>query len=540
MSCQIIFNRGIQNNASLMQAGLPAGSIAQGSLFNILGARLGPAASPDVGFPLSTNLGGVTVQVKQANTSVAAIPVFVSAGKITAIMPSNAPLGAVSIYVTFNNRASPPVPARVVTDSFGILAANSAGFGPGLIQNLMPDGSAPNNTPSTPAQPGQAVALNGTGLGPGLNPDTQPPQSGNLPTKVEVFVGGVSAQISYSGRNSCCGGSDQIVFTVPDASPPGCWVPVQVRTRGATVSNTVTMSISPDGSPCTDPANSLSAPFLAGNAIGLIGFLRTDITEDVGLAKAGLVTTDAAMLTFQQENPLPDAPFNPFFSLPPPGTCTNYASPGDLFDGDSIPQADDSGTVFLDAGATLTVTGPTGNHTLGRPATKVRNYQPLGYTYSATLVPSSLFLNPGNFTLTGSGGADVGQITAPFTIPSPTGLTWTNRGQTSIITRNLGFTVNWTNAPSDQSVIIFGGGVDLPTNSSAVFVCVAAPDQGTFTVPGIALGNVPATRTNLLQSKGVVYVGALPALNPVTFSATGLDVGAIVAGAFMGKTVIFQ
>ena len=159
------------------------------------------------------------------------------------------------------------------------------------------------------AQPGQTFILYGTGLGAGLNPDNVAPQAGNLATKTEVFVGGQTAAIQYNGRSPCCAGLDQIVFQVPANAPLGCWVPVQIRTSGATVSNTVTMAISADGSPCSDAGNALTAPFLAGQKIGLVALLRTDINEDVGLKKTGNAKTDAAMLTFQQENPIPAAPF---------------------------------------------------------------------------------------------------------------------------------------------------------------------------------------------------------------------------------------
>jgi uncharacterized protein (TIGR03437 family) len=313
----LIYGRGIVNAASFMQAGLPAGSIARGSLFTIFGTRLGPSSSPGLAFPLATTLGGVSVQVTQSGTSVAAIPVFVSPGQINAIMPSNAPLGAVSVVVTLGNFKSPPARATVVTDSFGTFSINGGALGPGVIFNFV-SGATPLNLPSAPAKPGQTIIMYGTGLGAGLNPDNQQPQAGNLPTKVELIVGGQTVTPSYFGRTQCCAGLDQINFVVPSNVALGCWVPVQVRTSGATVSNAVTMAISANGSHCSDSFNALSAPFLAGKRIGLLGLLRTDITEDVGLEKPGQVTTDAAMMTFQQESPIPFAPFNALISLQPP------------------------------------------------------------------------------------------------------------------------------------------------------------------------------------------------------------------------------
>ena len=53
----IIYTRGMLNAASFMQAGLPAGSIARGSLFTIFGRGMGPSSSPSLAFPLSTNSG---------------------------------------------------------------------------------------------------------------------------------------------------------------------------------------------------------------------------------------------------------------------------------------------------------------------------------------------------------------------------------------------------------------------------------------------------------------------------------------------------
>jgi hypothetical protein len=156
-------------------------------------------------------------------------------------------------------------------------------------------------------------------------------------------------------------------------------VPVQVRTEGAAVSNTTTMAISADGSACSDGGNSLTAPFLAGKKIGVVAVLRTPVTEDVGLAKPATVTTDNITMTFQQENTSPFPSFNPNFSLPPPGTCAAFTPQGDMFDGDSYPLSGTTGK-FLDAGSSLTVTGPGGNRKVGRPSGNARNYQPLGYT----------------------------------------------------------------------------------------------------------------------------------------------------------------
>jgi uncharacterized protein (TIGR03437 family) len=115
-----IYYRGIVNAASFHPQGLPSGLIARGSLFTIFGRNLGPAATAIANtYPVSEALADVSVRVFRGNTSVAALPVYVSPTSINAIMPSNAPLGAVSVQVTFIGQTGNPSPARVTEASFG-------------------------------------------------------------------------------------------------------------------------------------------------------------------------------------------------------------------------------------------------------------------------------------------------------------------------------------------------------------------------------------------------------------------------------------
>ncbi len=175
-----LFYRGIVNAASFAPPGLPNGSIARGSIFSIFGRDLGPTDSPPLAFPLQTTLGGVSIEVCQGGNCVAAIPLFVSPGQINAVMPSNAPLGEVSIRVTYNGEGNFS-PATVAASSLGVFAVNRAGFGPGIVQNFLAQDDQPVNSAVATVRPGQVVTLWGTGLGPGLNADNAQPQAGDLP-----------------------------------------------------------------------------------------------------------------------------------------------------------------------------------------------------------------------------------------------------------------------------------------------------------------------------------------------------------------------
>lgn len=194
-----IGQRGIVNAGSYIPWGMPGGGIARGSVFSVFGSGLGPASSPPLAFPLAITLGGVSIKVSapSGSPSVDAIPLFVSPGQINAIMPSNAPLGMVSVVVTYNNVRTNPSPIKIVNSTLGIHAISGGGYGPGVLQNYNSSTDQPVNALNATAQPGQAITLWGTGLGPVSFPDNVAPTPGTLPTPVEVFVGGKPAAFMY-------------------------------------------------------------------------------------------------------------------------------------------------------------------------------------------------------------------------------------------------------------------------------------------------------------------------------------------------------
>jgi len=167
-------------------------------------------------------------------------------------------------------------------------------------------------------------------------------------------------------------------------------------------------------------------------------------------------------------------------------------------------------------------------------ASLVRAY-PLGSQAPIWNLPTTLFLNPGNYTVSGSGGKDVGAIKVPLTVSSP--VTWSNRDQITAVDRSMPLTLNWSGGPKGQTIEIFGENSDLRTNSSAVFYCVAPSGSTSFTVPPQVLGFIPPTRPNPLDSTGIIF---LISSSSSPFSAQGLNVGLASATYKSGKTVVFQ
>jgi uncharacterized protein (TIGR03437 family) len=534
----LIYNRSIYNAASYTPNGIPGGSIAQGSIFSVFGAALGPKTGVSVSaFPLGNSLGGTTINVVQGNTTVAAIPVYVSATQINAIMPSTAPLGAASIQVTVGATKSNLAPIQIVTSVFGIFTALGTGIGPGIIQNFITATNQPINQSTVTAQNGQAVTLWGTGLGPIQAADNLAPPVGNLPgVKVEVFVGGVSAQVLYSGRAPCCSGTDQVVFNVPATAPDGCWVPVYVRTNGVNISNFVTMAISPTPGSCTtDVLPTVTAAFLNGQTLAENIAVRATTRHDVGVW-APVDATGDYNVTFAFQPNVVTFPFNPALAFPPSGTCTEYLHQGDLMNGSPLPGSMPT-TIPLDYGLPLLLTGPNGIKTLAASFSGA-NASYLGGLITNNILPSSLYLDPGAYTLQGFGGMNIGTFLTKFTVPTPP--TWTNRLTTNVVTRSQPLTLNWSGGDSGQVVAFIGFGIDLPSNSSAVFACIAPQGATSFTIPSDLLANLPATRPNPLQSRDVIYMMTLSGSSLQAIQATGLQVGLASFYSIAGKTVVLQ
>ena len=524
------------NAASYTPQGPSGSEIAQGSIFSIFGTGLGPATLAQANqFPLQTSLANVSVVVTQGSNSVNALPVVVTAGQLNVIMPSNAPVGRVSITVTYNSATSNPVTATVAASSFGIFSVASTGYGPGVLQNFVSTSSQPINSLTAAAAPGQAITLWGTGLGP-VAADNVAPTAGNLVTPVQVFVGGQQAAILYSGRSPCCSGVDQIVFNVPANAPLGCYVPVQVRTNQAVLSNSVTMAIQNGGAACSDPLNPLSAAFQKGGNLGVAVLSASENYIDVDANAPSDVTSDLGMLTLRTDAGGASF-FNPAISAPPVGACSTYTVSGfhplwtlpDLFGGLGAE---------MDAGPSVNVSG-IGSASIARAASSPLYAAVLG-TNDPEFGASSLVINPsGTTTVSSKGGSAVGAFSVA--IPAAPALNWTNRLQIYSVDRSQPLVLTWgTDGLQNGLMAIAGSEYDLPTNAQRSFVCSAPAGAGSFSVAAYVLGTLQASRPNVGQSTGVLMLGAFPQQTVVPFAASGLDSGLALGVVSSSKSVLFQ
>jgi hypothetical protein len=384
------------------------------------------------------------------------------------------------------------------------------------------------NDITTSAMPGDVGVLWGTGLGPVTFDETQPPVQTDLGVGAEVWVGGQRVtDVQYQGRSTAAG-QDQINFVIPNV--PGCYVPVTVKI-GNVVSNTVSMAINASGGNCSDPLSyqgvDLNAVKMNGLRQGYVSLNRTTTK----FAAGGMTfdtTADTASGVFNYYTWAKLLQSRGTLGVSTYGACSVFTYRGD--GGATDPVMPD----FLDAG-NLTLTGPDGVPKTFTMSSKGVYTLSLGNSGIPGLPGgSSLYLNPGNYTVTGSGGADVGAFTATLNLPAA--FTWTNVDAITSVGRSAGVTVSWTGGAG--YVIITGySQTSTPQDAGAAFYCIEQASRGTFTVPPEVLlalpvsGSIEGVPTGIL---GVMNQPVSVSLNPLP---SGLNLGTFSATYTISKNV---
>lgn len=244
-----IADGGVLNGASFVKGQ----AITIGSLVSIFGTNLASATAQADTIPLSMSLGGVSVQFVNGNTSLPAPMLFVVGSQLNVQVPWNlVPPNTtqnVSVVVTSNNVASAPAQVTVGSFSPGIFATSDLHA---IAQNVdgtlaQPPGSIPGLT-THPVKIGDAIIIYATGLGPVDNPppDGAIPPAGTLVntlTKPTVLVGGMSANVLFSGLQPQFVGVNQVNVVIPPNAPTGDAVPLQIQMGGITSPNTITIAV---------------------------------------------------------------------------------------------------------------------------------------------------------------------------------------------------------------------------------------------------------------------------------------------------------
>ncbi len=489
-----------------------------GSIATIFGTNLAAATATAQAVPLPKQLGGTTVTWN----GLAAPLFFVSPTQINLQVPSEAQRnpGVGLVVSTLGGNSAPYQPSSATPNAWyaaGLFSRNGSGCGEGALLNIANDGSASVNSPANSASPGDWISVFGTGLG-GLPDGVATPTTPLLPVQASLKfdLTGLGAPWPnwWSGLAPGLVGVDQFNTPIPATVREGCAVPVQVQyvNSSESISQPVTVAIRQGGGPCVDPP-------AAG--YGQIVWQKT-------------VATTASNATSESDTVTVSLQASPGKQVPPalvysdgcsdPGNICGLSLPSTrTYFGPSCPVP---GYRSLAAG-TVTMQGP-GISPAQVPVIPFQQGQLGGLSaYQATLPNGAI--QAGNYTVTASGGTDVGAFQATAQVGADIQI------QTALAGANVWagckpLTINWTGGdPSSWVTIRFiqthhtFQGVSFAFRTSTSKGVMIIP----YSVPGGfngCLGSTPVT----------ISLEIDPDPSKVTpFSASGLALGGQVTWKYI-------
>jgi uncharacterized protein (TIGR03437 family) len=217
----------------------PEQPVAAGSWATAYGTFAGVTTTASA-LPFPSTLGGVSVSIAGSNAPV----YFVSSGQINFLIPYTTTPGLKTVTIT-----TPAGPLngnlRVMTSAPGLFVKDQQQHPKGAILNQ----TSAENTQSTPARRGEVIQIYATGPG-ALS--SAPVDGGAAPSSPlitttatpQVFIGGVEAQVQFSGLAPGFAGLWQINAVVPDRAFVSGRVPVNVLMNGVD-SNEVGLFVQP-------------------------------------------------------------------------------------------------------------------------------------------------------------------------------------------------------------------------------------------------------------------------------------------------------
>ncbi|MBI4465363.1 MAG: CHRD domain-containing protein [Acidobacteria bacterium] len=248
---------GVVNNAGY---DLVSSALAPGSIVAVFGTRLTdgtsclpPSCNPTFG---SDGRLGTTMAGAQVTVNGAPVPLFYAARTQLGIqLPVELTGPSATVQVSVAGQSSPARTISIGPFSPGIFTATSDGRGAGAITHA--NGSLV--TSQNPAQPGEVLILYATGLGqitPAVSTGALPSGAATTVTRATVTIGGIPAEVQFSGLSGCCVGLNQINVVVPPGSSSGSALPV-VLSVGGVLSNAATLAVG--SAPSSNPVPALTS-----------------------------------------------------------------------------------------------------------------------------------------------------------------------------------------------------------------------------------------------------------------------------------------
>jgi trimeric autotransporter adhesin len=218
-------------NAASFAAQAP---LAPGSLITLFGSNLAQSQGTASSVPLPLNLAGSSLLLAGKSAPL----LFANNGQVNAIVPYGVAVNTPQqVVVSSSSSISVPQSVILAAAAPGIFTVNASGQGQGIIVGVDANGNQPIADAANPVKAGQPIVIYCTGLGevnPAVPTGTAAPltQISKTIEPISVTVGGITADVLFSGLTPGFVGLYQVNATVPTGVAPGSQVPVTLTGAG--------------------------------------------------------------------------------------------------------------------------------------------------------------------------------------------------------------------------------------------------------------------------------------------------------------------
>jgi uncharacterized protein (TIGR03437 family) len=248
----------IAPNGIVNGATFASGPVAPGSIASIFGSNLASSLATASTVPLSTALADVTVTINGKPAPLYFVspdqPGTPGSAQINIqipydVLPTGTTSGSVNVMVNRTTAgSSQPAAIQIAPVAPGILSTNGQAIAINNADGTLAAGvgAIPGLT-THPATAGDVLILYATGLG-AVTPSVADganslDQIRNTVVTPTVMIGGVQAQVLFSGLTPQFTGVNQVNIVVPSGITPGNSVPIQIVANAIITPNSVTVAI---------------------------------------------------------------------------------------------------------------------------------------------------------------------------------------------------------------------------------------------------------------------------------------------------------
>jgi uncharacterized protein (TIGR03437 family) len=231
----VVGQGGVVNAASLSREAV----VSPGSIVSLFGTNLASTTAQVTTLPLPAILADTQTLVN----NIPAPLLYVSPNQINLQMPPGLSEPTAQVVVVSGGVPGVPGSITVAPQAPGIFTVTADGTGQGAVLNE--DSSL--NSAHNPVVAGAVIQIFATGLGATNPPAAWGQPAGTLPLSLtlltpDVLIGGIPADVLFSGLAPFYVGLNQVNARVPAGAPAGDAVPLQIRIGGR-ASNTVSIAV---------------------------------------------------------------------------------------------------------------------------------------------------------------------------------------------------------------------------------------------------------------------------------------------------------